>query len=212
MGWVALRQFMRGPTLNRTRNKGLAPAKVSEAWPENSRFQLDARSSARAFAKYLAFMALAGQVVIWGLFAAGRIAWEGALAGGLFLIFTPAVVAVNMWLLSQGVVKLTEDQLEVQTRAGKQLYRWGDIAQVRVRTLRQLGMMDRLSARISGLDEDIQLVELTLKRSLRLGVVPGKFGTNIVGVPSFISRRVRLCVSNPEGFAEAANLLLRRRT
>ena len=157
---------------------------------------------------FVLVLALIGHGINIAIYLTGNGDGEGALAVGLFLVLGPAGFAINMWLMRRGVVLLKADELEVRTRLGRLLYAWDDIAEMRAVIFRDLGFTDRLWARLTGLNPDLWLVKVALRRSNRLGWIPGRFGTNIPGIPVPGMKTVYIYVSDPEGFVRAANAFL----
>lgn len=147
---------------------------------------------------------LIGQAVVVVTYLAGVLAGTSAMGFAIVPIVVSVGFNVNMWLLRKGVARLTPTRLEVRTRGGRHLYAWSDIADVRIRRLDQMWLPDRLWLKICGIDTDREIVELGLRRSIRFGLVPFRYGTDIIGPPTPFSRTVRLFVTDPHGFASAA--------
>lgn len=176
---------------------------------ETVQFPVDASAWTRGYLRFLLALVLVAHIVNVILLAQGLYSSGSALAVSIFLVVGPCLWAINDWLMRRGVAELTDSRLEVRTRASKQLYRWQDILDVQVRTYGRLGLLDRSWATLLGLKADRRFVEITLRRSERLGIIPGLFGTDIPGVPLPTARTVRLHISDPDGFVRAASDFLR---
>lgn len=179
-----------------------------ESHPRPVEFRLDAGPTTRALLRFVLVLALIGHGINSAIYLTGNGDGEGALAVGLFLVLGPAGFAINMWLMSRGVVLLKADELEVRTRGGRLLYGWDDIADIQALTYRDLGFTDRLWARLTGLNQDVWLVKVALRRPVRLAWFPGRFGTKPSGIPVPGMKTVYIYVSDPAGFVQAASAFL----
>lgn len=151
--------------------------------------------------------AMAGNAVILGLFVAGTVDWVDALTMGLIANVSPVGVLWGLRRAQQGVAELRTTHLVVQTRGGRQVYRWEDIADVQVTTMEDSSPLESLLVRAVGLDADEPVVKLRLKRSVRVGLLPLRspdYGTDVFGIPSLLVRTVYLYVQDPDGFAAQA--------
>ena len=159
----------------------------------------------RGITRMLLGIAFVGLAVTLGLYAAGKFDGETTLFISLFLILGPLPAAWQYRQRSKGVVRLGGEGLVVRARmGGNQAYKWEHIAEVRLSTLAEHGALNRLGARMAGLDENEPFVELRLNRSLRVPLLPGQFGTAVVGIPSLAFKTVALYVTDPEGLVRAA--------
>lgn len=159
---------------------------------------------------FLLLVATVGEIAILVAFLVTDDA-EPALAAGISLLVMAVAVALSAWLMHRGVIKLTEERLEVRTVADKRLIKWTDIAEARVRTVSQLGKVDQILARVAGSDNSRRLVEIGLKRPFRLAFLPWQQdGMDAIGLPSLPSRMIRLYVSDPEGLVRAVDAHLER--
>jgi len=156
-------------------------------------------------------LTIGGLAVILGLFAGGKVEGEPTLFATLFLILAPAAAVWNFRQMTKGVAKLDPEGLVVRARGGgNQAYKWTDISEVRLSTFAERGTLNQLWARFMGIDENEPFVELKLRRSLRLPLLPGRSGTAILGVPSLVAKTVTLYVTEPEEFVRIAQGFVRR--
>jgi hypothetical protein len=94
----------------------------------------------------------------------------------------------NLRRTSGGVVIATERGLTVRRdwSVGRQQYKWQDISDVQ-----------------SDGDETSGAINLLLARSPRLSLIPGRGGTDTLGVPLLRGKTVRLELEDPEAFMTA---------
>jgi hypothetical protein len=146
-------------------------------------------------------------ILIAGLFGSGAVDQEGALIAAVLLLIALPVIVWNLRGTSRGVVKLTDARLEVHTNRGRYFYKWADIIAVEVDGPDSNSRGRRFrSARRESMNEG--LVHIKLRHSVRLGLAPGRFGTDIFGLPSLVVKTVRLHVEDPRGFTVAARRFL----
>jgi len=177
--------------------------------PGTNEFKLDSWPAIRLYGTVFALLVAAGLTTAAVLFLSENITGEEALlVGGLVIVFS-LFGFLGPWLMSTGVVRFSDDRLEVRTLAGKHLYRLVDIGGVRLRRIADLGKIDRGLAAISGVKPEQQVIEIKLNRSLRFPLLPRQFGTEVMGIPSIVARTVRLQVTDPEGFAQTINQFVR---
>jgi hypothetical protein len=157
--------------------------------------------------KFAIVVGVVGLFIVAALFGAGTIAVEGALLAAVFMLVGSAAMAWNMRAFGQGGAKLTEARLEVHTNTGKHLYKWADILDIELKSLRSQSALRRFWA-IGQITADQGFVEIRLRRSVRLGLLPGRSGTDILGLPSLVVKTVRLDLEDPEGFVLAARPFL----
>lgn len=170
-------------------------------------FHLAGNSTSSVLTKFAIVIGVVGLFIVAALFGAGTIDVEGALFAAVFMLLASAAMAWNMRAIGRGVAKLTEARLEVHTSAGRHLYKWTDILDIELKSLRSQSALRRFRA--SGqITAEQRLVEISLRRSVRLGLLPGRFGTDILGVPSIVVKSVRLHLENPEAFVLAARPFL----
>lgn len=122
---------------------------------------------------------------------------------GLFALLTPLGIIWNIRKMNQGVCKLTPTNLIVDAPAMKQLYSWTDISAVRIATLADSGVLDRICARATFVDLTETFVELRLRKSARLTLFGWRGGTRVAGIPSVLHRTARLHVADPSAFVAA---------
>ena len=151
---------------------------------------------------------MAGLALILAAFAVGWLSGERALWVGMTLV----VLSASAWWwfrgMGRGMVELSPDSLIVRSRSGRQVYTWVDIAEIRLNTLRQIGTGERIWAGITRVDADLPLVELRLKRGVRLNPLSGDMGSVKFGLPGFL-KSIRIWVKDPEGLVRVANSYLR---
>ncbi len=166
-------------------------------------FRLIANPPVKGAVLVLLFVAAAGEIAVLVVFLTTANV-ESALAVGLGVLAMAVMVPLSFWLMSLGVIELTEERLELRTVLDKRLIEWRDIATARVRTVSQLGRVDRIFARLARSSDSCPLVEIGLKRSFRLAILPWhRDGTDAIGLPALPSRRIRAYVSDPERLVDA---------
>jgi len=183
---------------------------VSATGPINLEFALGNDPSAKGVVRFLLLTAPVGPAIVLALFARNVVPEETAFGGSILLFVMQVAFALNLWLMQLGVAKLTDSRLVIRTRAGRHLYKWTDVADMRLKKLADLHATTRIWAAISGSDKERPFVEIKLRRSLRVGLLPGQFGTEIIGFPSFLFKTARLYLADPEAFIQAANPYLQR--
>lgn len=174
---------------------------------QQSEFRLAGNSTSSVMMRFAIVIGVVGLFIIAALFGAGAIDVEGALFAAIFMLVASAAMAWNMRVMSHGVAKLTEARLEVHTNAGRHLYKWADIIDIELDSLRSQSALRRFWA-TGQKTEDQHGVEIRLRRSVRFGLLPGRFGTDILGLPSLAFKSVRLHIEDPEGFVLAARPFL----
>lgn len=167
-------------------------------------FQVDASDTMRALLTFVALAALIGEAVLVSSYGGGLLSGLDVVILMCVVLFGALGFGVNMWLIRKGTAVLTPERLEVRIKTANQYYAWNDIAEVRVQRLDQLWLPDRVWWKFVGVKVDREIVVLKLNRSLRFGFLPFQHGTDIVGAPLGFARMVRLHVSDPHGFANAA--------
>jgi len=112
--------------------------------------------------------------------------------------------------MGRGVVEISADRLIVRSASGRrrQTHTWTDIAEIRLNTLRQIDALERIWAAITRVDADLPLVELRLRRGVRLNPLSGEIGSVKFGIPGLL-KSVRIYVTDPEGLVWAAQPYLR---
>ncbi len=170
-------------------------------------FPIDTSQIGKGVIAVFLAIAFAGEALNLVLFISGIQAQGAAIGVGIFLLIVLGIGVLN-GRPEEGVVILNDDRLEVRTGASRQLYRWIDIRGLQVRRYRDLNPLARTWAMISRTPADYRVVEVRLGRSLRLNVVPGQSGTDIIGIPSLFAKSTRLYVHDPDGFVRAAEPFL----
>lgn len=170
-------------------------------------FRLAGNSLSSVMTKFAIVAGVVGLFIVAALFGAGTINVEGALFAAVFMLVASAAMARNMRAFGQGGAKLTEARLEVHTNTGKHLYKWADILDIELKSLRSQSALRRFWD-IGQITADQGFVEIRLRRSVRLGLLPGRSGTDILGLPSLVVKSVRLHLEDPEGFVLAARSFL----
>ncbi len=160
-----------------------------------------------------AFLAIAavGEALNFGLFAVGIQSQGAAIGVGVFLLILLGIGVLN-GRGEEGVVILSDECLEVRTRRSKQSYSWQHIEGLAVKRFSELNPAARVWALIARIPGDYRIVQVRLRRSLRLNLVPGQFGTDIIGMPSLFAKTSRLYVADPDGLVNVASGFLDRRS
>ena len=152
--------------------------------------------------------AVAGEVAILVPLAGDM---ESGLIAAIFLFALSLSVVVIFWLMSRGLIEITDERLELRIPVERQSIRWTDIVRVQVRTISQLNIFDRFLATVAGTHQDRCLVEISLRRPIRLPFLPWqKSGPDAIGLPSLSMKVVRVYVSDPEGLVRAIAKHLQR--
>ncbi len=174
------------------------------------------RASPARFALEL-YPPLKGGVLVLLLFAsAGVIAllvgfakagdMESGVMSAIFVIAMSVVFVAGAWRMSRGVVEVTDERLELRIPGDQQSIRWTDVVGAQVRTIADLNIFDRILATLAGTHHDRRLIEVRLRRPIRLPFLPWqKAGPDAIGLPSFPMKVLRLYVSEPEGLELAIN-------
>ncbi len=175
-----------------------------------AQFDIDAREIMRGFVKFAVAVGAAAEAANAIVWIIGLDAFDNFVALGLFLGIFPIAFAWGMWRFSRGTAVLNSVSLNVITRGGVRRYRWRDISELRLKTVASSDASFRIWARMIGVPTDRQLIEIRLKRSIKLALLPGKVdaGTDTFGIPSLFVRMTRLFVVDPEGFLRAADPLM----
>jgi hypothetical protein len=144
------------------------------------------------------------------LLVAGEMHWESAAITAPGLVLMAFLHAWSAPLMSKGVARLDAERILVKTRASKHVYRWAHVADVRLTTLAEYARGGTTWAWIAGADPNEPLVEIHLERSHRVGLWPLHYGTDVIGLPTVVVRRIPLFVDDPKGFVEHAQRYLAR--
>ena len=153
-------------------------------------------------------------VVLLGCFltllAAGVVGQQEALFTALIITLGGGAVIWNIRQYGRGLAIMDSAGLVVRTRGSTYSYEWSDVADVLLTSFSERGAGARLWARLLLWPERKPFVELRLKRALRAGLWPGRYGTTIKGIPLIGGDRVALFVKEPESFVRIAKLHLDR--
>jgi len=145
------------------------------------------------------------------LLATQSIAADAALIAGVFLLFAPISTHVMMSRLGQGTAYLDSVGLTVRTRGVTHHYRWEDISSVEIRPFVKDGFLSQILGWVVGEDAKQPVVHMKLRRSLRLSLLGGRYGTSIAGIPSILFNTTGFYLEDPEGFARSANSLIQHK-
>lgn len=138
------------------------------------------------------------------LFAAGVVGQQEALFSALFLALVGGAVIWNQRQYGRGSALMDSSGLVVKTRGSTHTYSWADVADVVLTSFAERGSWGRLLTRLTLWPEREPFVELRLKRALRQGLSPGRYGTRLKGIPLIGGERVALFVHEPESFVKTA--------
>ncbi|MCH7580463.1 MAG: hypothetical protein IIB22_09490 [Chloroflexi bacterium] len=153
----------------------------------------------------LLLLAVAGSIAVVVVFAGQGDMSVGVMSAIFFAVTSVAVSA--MWLrMGRGLVEITDELLELRIPSAEKSYRWRDVIRARLLTVSQLGIYERLLARLGRGDRDQILVEIGLRRSVPSPLLPWqKADPDAFGLPSFSSKEFRVYVADPEGLVNAVN-------
>ena len=129
---------------------------------------------------------------------------QEALITALILTLGGGAVIWNVQQYGRGSVVMDSSELVVKTRGWTHSYNWSDVADVLLTSFAERGAAARLWARLLLWPEREPFVELRLKRALRVGLWPGRYGTRLKGIPLIGGERVALFVHEPESFVRSA--------
>lgn len=114
----------------------------------------------------------------------------------------------NIQQYGRGSAMMDPSELVVRTRGWTHRYAWPDVGEVLLTSFAEYGSTGRVRARILRWPVDEPFVELKLKRALRTGLWPGRYGTRVKGIPLIDGKRTVLFVDEPESFVRSARSFL----
>jgi hypothetical protein len=171
---------------------------LSHADAEAMQFRLSGSPTVKGGVLLLAMFTACGIVGVLLTLLVTDDAERSVTVAGLLLALVFAVV-LGAFTMTSGVVRITDDQLQIRTLVDRQLLDWMDMTTARLRTVSDLGRFDRLLSRLAGSGTEHKLVEITLKRPYRLALMPWqRSGPDAIGPPALPSKSMRLFVSEPE--------------
>lgn len=138
------------------------------------------------------------------LLAVGVVGEQEALLTALILTLGGGAVIWNMQQYGRGSAVMDSSELVVRTRGWTHSYNWSDVADVLLTSFSERGASARLWSRLILWPEREPFVELRLKRRLRQGLWPGRYGTRVKGIPLISGDRVALFIEDPESFVRSA--------
>jgi hypothetical protein len=172
-------------------------------------FPLESNSpQARALALFFAIASISGLLASLALFGLEIVSWDVALFAILFCILFPAAGIWNARLIARGFITLDSTGLTVRTHAWTHSYDWSDIADVEMVSFAQRGAANRAWARLLGWQAEKPFIELRLKRSVRLGLRPARYGTRLLGIPLLFGKGIPLFLADPQSLRAIANSYL----
>jgi len=147
-------------------------------------------------------------VVLWTCvlvsFAVGAFGQQDALFMALILAVVGGTILWHIRQYGRGSAVMNSSELVVRTRGATHSYNWSDVADVLLTSFVERGPSGRLWARLLLWPERKPFVELRLKRALRAGLWPGRYGTRLKGIALIGGDRVALFVHEPESFVRSA--------
>ena len=158
---------------------------------------------ARMVSRVATTMGAAGLLVLFGMYAVGRLGGRDALEDGIAFGLLSAVTAASWLWMTRGAVVLDEESVSIRTRwSGRTKFRWQDIERVELATLAQERSGDALAMKLVGVDIHRPYVRLELKRRVRVGLL-WTSGTDVAfGLPQ-LAKSDGLFVKEPRELAEA---------
>ncbi len=172
-------------------------------------FRLEDNPQDKGGVTVLLLLAIAGEIVVLVL-SDGDL--ETGLVSALFLFALSLSVVVYAWLMSRGLIEITDERLELRISVERRSIRWSDITEAQVRTISQLGTADRFFTTVAGAHQDRRLVEISLRRSIRGAILLWrKSDPDVAGLPMFPLKLIRVYVSDPEGLVHAVNTQVARK-
>lgn len=163
---------------------------------------------ARALGVFFTLAAGIGLLVSLLLVALGLIDWEGFAFAIVFCVLFALAGIVNARLVANGSAILDSSGLTVRTRGWTHRYEWSDIIEVRLTSFSERGRMNRLWATMLRWPPEEPFAELILRRPLRVGLLFGRYGTRLIGVPLISGREIPLFPTDAGSFTETANSYL----
>jgi len=137
------------------------------------------------------------------LFLSGAVSGSRAIPAALFILFLFVMAFLDAWL-SAGTVHLDQTGLTVRRRTNAVRVPWSDVESMSVAPFCEEGPLRPLIALLVGNEANRRYVRVTLRRSLRIKLLPGPSGTRALGLPSGFLKSMGLYVENPDEVVEAA--------
>lgn len=138
------------------------------------------------------------------LFAVGVAGAQEVSLEAIFLIVVGSAVIWNVQQNGRGWARIDSSGLLVRTRGQTQQYPWADVADVQLTSFAERGAGAGTWAGILRWSRTRPFVELRLKRSSRLGLWPGRYGTRVLGLPLIGGTAIALFVADPASFVQLA--------
>ena len=139
--------------------------------------------------------------LVWAPAVLGHDPIGSALLASTGLIVWPPLIILGYRWTHGGVASIGDNEFVVKHRAGRTSIPWSDVRRVRVLPVRE--RTSRIVTLLSGIEDDV-LVEVELRKPLKLGRNPTQRGTNAGGV-SFGKRTMQLFLKDPDAFVQAAS-------
>jgi hypothetical protein len=147
------------------------------------------------------FIAIAAALPTLGLLKLTVLNWELTLLLALCVMLGVGLLW-SLALSTRGEVRVKSDSLKVKSLYGTMTISFRDIRSVHVTTMAEEGGLDLLWLRLLRIPATQELVVLNLARSLRFGPIGNRSGTDMVGLPSGVAKKVRLAVDLPRELAD----------
>lgn len=165
-------------------------------------FKIVGHEGVSLIGKLIPFITASGLATVWVLVIIGSTDVEAGILSSIVALVLSFGFVRYLRGLSRGCVKLTPDGLLVDTHAGKQIYNWVHISGAEIEGRRRPH---------SGGSSDA-IVRIALSRSSRLGLLPRRQGTDVLGIPTLLVRSVRLRLEDPERFVSEVRAALSSRS
>ena len=146
--------------------------------------------------------------LVLGSFATGEFNAQDVVILTMFLTLVGGFVIWNIQRYGHGAAMMDSSELVVRTRGWTHRYAWPDVGEVLLTSFAERGSTARVWARILRWPVDEPFVELKLKRALRTGLWPGRYGTRVKGIPLIGGAQIELFVDEPESFVRSARSYL----
>ena len=144
-----------------------------------------------------------------GLVIGGAVLVAGRPGPGIGIVLLtvglPAITAWNIRLGHGGVIELRNDALVIRVRNAIHEYPWCDIRAVHLSTWSESGRFGHAWLRATGADAAEPFVRVRLARSvgMTIGVWKTRYGTEVIGLPTFV-RQIKVFVDDPASFVALA--------
>ena len=143
--------------------------------------------------------AIAASLIIGAFYSLDYVSGAAALFFGLWIPAGAVIAILSFSFSCQGSVSVDASNLVVRTRAGRSVYRWDSIENMRLVTFAQLGGSSELAARLARLDRNSVFVEIALRKRPKVSLMSNLVGTDIIGLPQ-LSKRLHLHLIDPQEF------------